>query len=458
MALTTEEQLKEFDKIGAEVAIEIKTLGDDQKSNFIEMNKRYDELKILLVENQKNLDPLLTERIDKLSADILTRQQTMDVEMNTRVDKMEVAFQRLPKSGSDSNHSARMAEARQFKMDALICQKRLTRKGVKDADVNIEEFDKYKKSFDPYLKEGIELMDPDQRKDLSVGIDPDGGFTVTPKISNRITERAFEIDPIRQLARTEKISTDAWEEEVSFDEAGAEWGSETASYNPTEQPPIKMKRIPAHILRARPRATTQVLEDSSRDLESWLGNKVAERFGRVEGIAFIGGDGVDRPRGILTYPNVAVAGTPEFGKIEQINMGAPAALTTEGLIDVQYSLVESVMNLASWLANRLTVRDIMKLKDGDGLFIWRPGLTESQPATLLGQPIRMSTTMPVVAANALSIAFADWRGAYVIVDRLGVSVLRNPFIDPPWVVFYTRKRVGGDVIGFDKIKIGKVAQ
>lgn len=450
-------QNEDFENTSEEVALQVKALGDNVTKNYEELKKNHLELKKLVDESKDNFDPLITGKIEKLSADILTRQQDLDKKTQTRIDSVEVAMQRMPRGGNNANSDKKMAEAMQFKTNALVCQKRLTSEGIKEGAITVEEFVKYEKAFNCLIKKGIEYLTPEQRKDLTTGIDPDGGFTVTPEISNRITERAFEIDPMRQLARVEKISTDALEEEVSFDEAGAEWGSETASYNPTKTPQINSKRIPAHVLRARPRATTIHLEDSSRNQEQWLAGKVAERFGRVEAAAFITGNNVDRPRGILTYPNVSVAGTPEFGKIEQINMGNASVLTTEGLIDVQYSLVESVMNRATWLANRLTVRDIMKLKDGDGLFIWRPGLTESQPATLLGQNMRMSTSMPVVAVNSLSIAFADWPDTYVIVDRLGISILRNPFIDPPWVVFYTRKRVGGDVIGFDKIKIGKVA-
>jgi HK97 family phage major capsid protein len=111
---------------------------------------------------------------------------------------------------------------------------------------------------------------------------------------------------------------------------------------------------------------------------------------------------------------------------------------------------------ATWVLNRLTIAHIMKLKDGDGQYIWRPGILQGQPSILLGLPMRMSTTMPIVAANALSVAIADWNEFYTIVDRLGISVQRDPYTVKPFIEFYTRKRWGGDVVNFQAGKIGIV--
>ena len=108
--------------------------------------------------------------------------------------------------------------------------------------------------------------------------------------------------------------------------------------------------------------------------------------------------------------------------------------------------------------NRLSVADTMYLKDGNGAYIWKPGFADDPAgSTILGLPVRMSTTMPVVAAGALSVAIADWREAYVIVDSMGVTVQRDPFTAKPFVEFYTRKRVGGDVTNFQAIKLGVIS-
>lgn len=458
--MADDDKSKDFDSVTKEVVKEIQKTGEDMKRNYDDLQKNYHDLKGIVSDDEKRLDPLVASRVDKLNADILTRQQALDVKMHERMDSVETAMQRLPKGVVGGEVTEEIKDALILKTHALGLQNRLTNEGIDPEKISLDEFKAYQKSFKTYLRKfdpQLQNLTVDETKDLSVGIDPDGGFTVTPFMSSKITQRVFEIDPIRQMARVETISTDAFEEWVNFDEAEAGWATETVANAATDTPTWKMKRIVAHILEARPRASQKLTQDSSVNIEAWLANKVAEKFGRTEAASFVNGNGVDKPRGLLTYPTVTTAGTPEFGKIEQINMGAAAALTTTGLIDVQYSLVEGVMSRASWIANRLAVRDIMKLKDGDGLFIWRPGLTLGQPATLLGHNIRMSTTMPVVAANSLSVAFADWGDAYLIVDRLGISVQRDPFTVKPNIEFFTRKRVGGDVIGYDKIVIGKVA-
>ena len=204
---------------------------------------------------------------------------------------------------------------------------------------------------------------------------------------------------------------------------------------------------------AKPRATQQLLEDSAINIEQYIANKVAEKMGRYESAAFVTGDGVGKPRGFLTYDT----GT-DYGQIEQIDMGAAAVLTADGFIKIKYSLVEDYLNRGTWLMNRTTVRDAMLLKDGNGNYIWKPSIAVDAPSTILSLAVRMATSMPAVAANALSIVLADFNEAYTIVDRLGVTVQRDPYTVKPFVEFYTRKRVGGDVVNFQAMKIGKISE
>ncbi len=156
----------------------------------------------------------------------------------------------------------------------------------------------------------------------------------------------------------------------------------------------------------------------------------------------------------MTYSNWTTADTYEFGKIEQINSGVAGAFTTDGLVKLKYSLIEAYLDRGTFVSNRLNIRDIMLLKDGDGQYIWRPGLTEGAPSTLLGLPFRMATTIAVTAGAALAIALAEWKQAYLVLDRLGITVQRDPFTASPLIKFNTRKRVGGDVVNYLAIKIG----
>ncbi|RJX18953.1 MAG: phage major capsid protein [Desulforudis sp.] len=442
-------------EVVAEVLRQVKALGDNTKALYEEQARKVAEMKAFLDAADGKTSAVIEERFKKFAEDVTVRQEELDKKIAARIDQIEVALKRVPRSTGGGGQTE-MDEAKQF----FVAQRALSRKeipagGLPDDQVNLDEFQAYRRAFPAYLRrfdERAQRLTADQVKALSVGIDPDGGYLVTPAMSNRIITKLWENDPIRQLVAVETISTDALEMMVDVDEAACGWVGETESPTETATPQWKEQRIPVHEMYAEPRATQKLLEDSAIDVEAWLANKLGDKFGRVEGAAFVSGTGVKTPRGFLTYTN----GTA-WGQIEQVAMLHASAITTDGLINVKYSLIEQYLNRCTWLMNRLTVRDILKLKDGDGQYIWREGLTDAQPSMLLGLPLRMATSMPQVAANALSVALADWREAYTTVDRLGITTMRDPYTAKPWIKFYTRKRVGGAVTNFQAIKIGKVA-
>jgi len=271
-------------------------------------------------------------------------------------------------------------------------------------------------------------------------------------MSGRIVATVFESSPVRAVAAVETIGSDSLELLVDKDEAGAGWVAETEARAETASPDLAKIAIPAHEIYAEPRATQKLIDDASIDVETWLAGKVAEKFARTENTAFVNGSGVGQPRGFLTYP----AGTA-WGQIEQINSGSAGAVTADGLLDLQHALKEAHGAGAVWLANRLVLRDIRKLKDANGQYLWQPGLRLDGQETLLGRPIHAASDMPVAAANSLSVAIGDFRSGYQIVDRIGIRVLRDPFTAKPYVKFYTTKRVGGDVVDFQAIKLQKLA-
>lgn len=448
------EQVREPDVVQA-VTEEIKKLGDNTKANYDELNRRYEELKGLVDSQPKEIRSDVKEQITKLTEDITTRQAALDENITKRVDNVEVAVRRLPRQIlTDTVNEEKDAKEFFTAQKAIKDDKGANYRYIDGMDVDVDLYRQYKKSFLQFMRiNGDErAMSPEDQKSLSVGKDPDGGYLVTPAMSNRIIQRVFESDPIRQLASVETITTGAIEWNVDWGEAGSGWEGEYVAGDETDTPQWNKKRIPVHILYAAPRATQTLLEDAGINVETWLANHVARRFARQEGVAFVSGDGVDRPRGFTTYSS----GTT-FGTVEQVAMGAAAALTADGFIGVKYSLKEEFLNRGTWLMNRLTVADAMYLKDGTGNYIWKPGLADDNVSTILGLPVRMSTTMATVAANALSVALADWAEAYMIVDRLGITVLRDPYSVRPFVEFYTRKRVGADVINYDALKIGIIS-
>ncbi len=314
-----------------------------------------------------------------------------------------------------------------------------------------EAFRQYLRKCDPraldvLAAEGVEA------KSMTVGSDADGGYLVAPDTSGRIITRVFETSPIRQLATVVTTTSDAVEGMIDNDEADFEWVSETSTGSAVKTPQLGKWRIPVHEGATRPKISLKMIEDSSIDVESWLARKVADKIGRGTNSAFVTGNGVGKPRGFMTY-----AAGSGWGKIEQVKTGAAAALTDTGLMNLVYALKEAYRANATFVMTRLTQAAIRSLKDLEGRFIWQPGLSLAQPATLLGFPVREFADMEEVAAGKLPVAFGDFREGYLIVDRKGISVLRDPYTGKPYVEFYTRFRVGGDVVNFDAIKIQKVS-
>lgn len=322
-----------------------------------------------------------------------------------------------------------------------------------------------KAAFNAALRKGEDRLSGAHReaferlqKRLSVDSDPDGGFVVTPEFSDRVSTVIFETSPMRQVASVETIGTDALEGLFDGDEAAAAWVAEQGARAETATPQIGLWRIPTHELFANPFATQKILDDGFIDLESWLASKVADRFTRAENAAFVNGTGVGQPRGFLTYPD----GTNRF-QVEQVASGSVGApfLTPEGLINIVYALKSGYRQGAVWAMNRSTVGSIRRLRSdspvaGSGEFLWTPGFG-TQPQSLMGFPIVEMEDMPDLAGGALSYAFGNFAAAYTVVDRQGIRILRDPFSNKPYVSFYTTKRTGGDLINFEAVKIGVVA-
>ncbi len=390
-------------------------------------------------------------------------------EVKAAVDALASAFEEFKRTNdealrqkADKGAVDAVTEAKLARLDDAIDRLRadldrtrasLGRPAADGAGPGADAADEHKAALGAYLRKGDETgLARIERKALSVETDPEGGYLVTGQMAERIVATVFESSPVRRVASVESISTDSLEMLVDKDEAGAGWVAESEARAETTSPDLAKVVIPVHEIYAEPRATQKLIDDANIDIESWLAGKVAEKFARMEAAAFVGGSGVGQPRGFLTYP----AGTA-WGQIEQVNSGSAGAVTADGVIDLQHALKETYSANAVWLANRLALRDLRKLKDIDGQYLWQPGLQAGSQDTLLGRPILVASDMPAPAANSLSIAYGDFARGYQIVDRIGVRVLRDPFTAKPYVKFYTTKRVGGDVVNFEAIKLQKLA-
>jgi HK97 family phage major capsid protein len=315
-------------------------------------------------------------------------------------------------------------------------------------------YDEHAYAFNQYLRKGNEhnLLGL-ERKSMSVASSNDGGYLVSSQMSKTIISSMHQKSIMRQLASIETISTDSLDLLEDIGTAGAGWASETEARIETSTPELNKRKIYVHELYAQPKATQKLIDDSNIDIEKWLVNKLVDVFAFKEDESFINGDGKNKPFGILSY---AEGNTP--GKIDHIKSNLNGSLTSDSLLKLHYSLNESFLQNASFLMHRSALQEVRLLKEkNSGRYLWSPSLSMDIPSTLLGAPVFVSNHLPALDKDSKSIILADFKAAYKIVDRIGIRVLRDPFTDKPFVKFYTTKRVGGDVVNSEAIKIMKMS-
>lgn len=404
--------------------------------------KEANDARLKEMEAKGAADPVTEEKLAKIEADLEKAQRV--------ADEAALAAKRQSRVVTDEKGNAVDLDAKAMEWAEQIARKRGDRAEPFDA----KGMAAYRGALRRYMQKGEQLLGAEEMKALSVGSDQDGGYVVTPDTSGRIVQRVYETSPMRAYASVQVISTDALEGLFDLDEAAGSWVAETAARPETSTPKLGQWRIPVHELSAFPFATQKLLDDASINMETWLADKVADKFARAEATAFVTGDGIGKPRGFLTYPN----GTTLPGTIEQVPTGVSggyAAAPNGGdvLIDALYSLKAQYRANATWFMNRATAKLTRKLKDSDGAYLWAPGIAAGQPATILGYPLAAFEDMPDPGASSLSVAVGDMRAAYQIVDRIGIRVLRDALTNKPFVGFYSTKRVGGDVVNFEALKL-----
>jgi HK97 family phage major capsid protein len=319
----------------------------------------------------------------------------------------------------------------------------------------------HKSAFDAYVRSGeIAGLRQLEHKAMSIGSNPDGGYLVPDEIERQIGQRLSNISPIRGISGVRVISGSVYKKPFMIAGPAVGWVGETAARPQTASPVLDELAFPAMELYAQPAATASLLEDSFVNLDEWLAAEVDQVFAEQEGTAFVTGDGSNKPKGFLAYATVANASW-SWGNIGYIASGAagafPASNPSDVLIDLIYAVRAGYRQGASFVMNRKTQSVVRKFKDSTGNYLWQPPATAGDRSSLIGFPLVDAEDMPDVAANSLSIAFGDFRRGYLIVDRQGVRVLRDPYSAKPYVLFYTTKRVGGGVQDFDAIKLLKFA-
>lgn len=311
-----------------------------------------------------------------------------------------------------------------------------------------------KAAFDGYMRAGAML---EVKAGLSTA-PTSGGYVVPEQTERAIERRLMAGSPMREIATVRTVAAGVFRKPVSIAGVGSGWVAETAARPQTDPATLALLEFPSADLYACPAATQTLLDDALVDLDEWLAAEVEDAFAAQETEAFVNGDGANKPRGFLDYDVVADA-EQEWGEIGYVASGAAGGFATtsptDRLIDLVYAPKAQYRPNARFVMNRRTVSAVRKFKDADGNYIWQPAQRAGETASLLGYPLTEIETMPDVAANATAIAFGDFRRGYLIVDRAGVRVLRDPYSAKPYVLFYTTRRVGGGVQDFDAIKVMK---
>lgn len=406
------------------MSIESKKAIEDLGVAFEDFKAENDK-RLAEIEKNGHADPILTEKVNKINV-ALTDLDSIKVQ----VDAMEAAANRIGGGGNQEEDEAKKA---------------------------------HKAAFNSFFRKGHEdgLRDLEIQASLSTQSDPDGGFTVPEEADAEITRVLMAVSAMRQLARVQPVGSATYKKLHNVGGASSGWVGETEARAETDTPVLKMLEYPAMELYANPAATQSMLDDSAFNVENWLANEVSIEFAEQEGAAFITGDGVGKPRGILGYTAVANA-SYSWGNVGFVASGASGAFVAapnggDCLINLQHSLRSGYRNNGSFMMNDLTLGAIRLLKDSNGDTLWRPGLEAGASSTLLGKAVVTDDNMPDIAANSYSVAFGDFNRAYVITDRMGARVLRDPFTNKPYIHFYTTKRVGGGIQDFAAIKLLKFA-
>lgn len=310
-----------------------------------------------------------------------------------------------------------------------------------------------KAAFLQYVRSG-ETMGR-ETKTLATLSNSDGGYLIPQVVADRIGQDVHDYSPLRRLANVMQVSSSSVD--LLLDKNGAEvgWVGETDDRNATATPELQKLNIPVHEIYAKPRATQKLLDDARINVEEWLAQSIAIKMAQIEHLSFLIGDGQKKPRGILSYETAERAGW-KWGLLEHVN-AAGEGIIMDDLINVMSALNPDLLSQACWLMSRSALAEIRKLKSNDGYYLWQPAVGDSFKSSLFGYPVEIADDMPPYKKGEASnpILFGNFKVGYQIVDRSGIQVLRDPFSAKPYVEFYTTKRVGGDVVQFDAIKVLK---
>ncbi|GAA4026960.1 phage major capsid protein [Sphingomonas rosea] len=372
--------------------------------------------------------------------------------MEFKADPLEASFSTLQQQNDD-------AAVLRAEVDALKTKLRQSLVAAARPDVSGEAKSAGDETFNAFLRSG-DLAFEGKSADNSSGAA--GGFSIPREIDEVIDRALVAISPIRRISNVVKVGSSNYRKLITTGGTPSGWVG-TEALRPETATPTFSEVVPATgELYANPAASQHMLDDAQFDVEAWLANEIATEFARAEGYAFIKGSGVNQPLGFLSSPNAITADSARpMGTLQTIGTGVagafPAANPQDKLVDLVQSLRQPYRQGAVFVMNSATAAMVRKMKTTDGAFIWQPGMIAGQPSTLLGYPVIEAEDMPDIAASSLSIAFGNFKAGYIITERAETSILRDPYTKKPYVYFYATKRLGGQVVNSEAIKLLKFA-
>tara|TARA_B100000780_G_scaffold216197_1_gene155534 strand:- start:997 stop:2211 length:1215 start_codon:yes stop_codon:yes gene_type:complete len=400
---------------------DVKTLVSDMGHAFEEFKKSYDQ-KLENVEKGVQ-DTTLDGKITALEA---------------KLDQYEDVNQRI-------KASAATQDAIKEQMDRMETVMRRPNGGFTD-----KQIDAGVKAFDSYCRKGMEGITPDEKKALTVSNDTTGGYLAPPEYIRELIKNITEISPIRGISRVRQTGQRSIQIPKRTGTFAAQWVSEAGTRSETTGWQVGLEEIPAHEMYALVDISEQDLEDSVFNLEAEMQSEFTEQFAKAEGLAFVSGNAVGKPEGILTNASVA-----------ESNSGSGTLLTADGLITMVHAIKSDYSRNGTFVFNRGSLAAIRKLKDAAGQYVFQAGMSLSgnMSATILGHSYVEATDMPSIAGGNFPVAFGDFRRGYLIVDRVAMAVLRDPFTQANTgnIRYIARRRVGGQVILPEAIIKQKIA-
>jgi HK97 family phage major capsid protein len=330
--------------------------------------------------------------------------------------------------------------------------------GATQAGKNGVKNQKHTDAFNAMFRTGDENAFRAEAASMTWGTPEQGGYLAPNEWDRTITDKLVLISPMRQICRVQATGKKAYTKLFNMHGTDSGWVSETDPRPQTNPSSLKALSWASGEMFAQPAISQDLLDDAEINLEAWLSGEVDIVFAQQEGKAFLSGSGGAQPDGLLTYvEGGSNANKHPFGSIGVTLTGNANAIASDSIIDLVHGLPSVYRKNASFIMNTMTQGAVRKLKDQYGQYLWAPSLVAGTPATIMGFATTEMPDMPDVAAGSLPIVFGDFMQGYLINDRIGIRVLRDPYTAKPYVLFYTTKRVGGGVLNPEVMRALKVA-